>query len=77
MLVLDTNVLVRLFAGDDREQMRRAVRLIEEAGKRAEPLLVPDLVFAETLWFWVRPTAGQGTDGEGGRSPPGRQPFRL
>jgi predicted nucleic-acid-binding protein len=50
MLVLDTNVLVRLFAGDDREQMRRAVRLIEEAGKRAEPLLVPDLVLAETLW---------------------------
>jgi predicted nucleic-acid-binding protein len=50
MIILDTNVLVRLFAGDDAGQMARAVSLIESAGERKEPLLVLDLVFAETLW---------------------------
>jgi predicted nucleic-acid-binding protein len=50
MIILDTNVLVRLFAGDDAGQMARAVNLIESAGQRKEPLLVLDLVFAETLW---------------------------
>lgn len=50
MIILDTNVLVRLFAGDDAGQMARAVSLIESAGERKEPLFVLDLVFAETLW---------------------------
>lgn len=50
MIILDTNILVRLFAGDDAGQMARTVRLIESAGERKEPLMVLDLVFAETLW---------------------------
>ena len=50
MLILDTNILVRLFAGDDPGQMQRAIHLIESAHSRKEPLMVVDLVFAETLW---------------------------
>jgi predicted nucleic-acid-binding protein len=50
MLVLDTNVLVRVYGPDDGDQTERAVKLIEAAGKRGEPLLVPDLILAETLW---------------------------
>jgi predicted nucleic-acid-binding protein len=50
MLVLDTNVLVRIFAADDEDQTHRAIRLVESAGKKGEALLVPDLVLAETLW---------------------------
>ena len=50
MVILDTNILVCLFAGDDARQMARAVKFIESAGERNEPMLVLDLVFAETLW---------------------------
>lgn len=46
MIVLDSNVLVRVVAGDDPLQFEAAQRLLQTG----QELLVTDLVFAETLW---------------------------
>lgn len=54
MIGLDTNVLLRSFLGDDPEQSPAARRLIVEAHKRGELLLVTDVVLAEYAWVLGR-----------------------
>jgi predicted nucleic-acid-binding protein len=50
MLVIDTNVLVRLLVSDDPAQTRRARSLIEKALADDEPVLISTLVVLETEW---------------------------
>ena len=54
LLVVDTNLLVRLFTTDSAKQTASAVRLIEQSGKDGISLVVSDLVFAETLWVLTK-----------------------
>lgn len=46
MIAVDTNVLLRRLLDDDPDQSERARRLFE----RAETILIPDVVLAETIW---------------------------
>lgn len=50
MIGLDSNVLVRYFARDDRVQGLRAVRLIHEELTPARPGFVSLVALAETAW---------------------------
>lgn len=50
MIALDTNVLVRSLVEDDRKQGQRVTRLIKNAQKRGEPLIISDIVMCETVW---------------------------
>jgi predicted nucleic acid-binding protein len=50
MLGIDTNVVIRLIISDDAEQTRRARKLIEQALKSDEPVLVSLLVLLESEW---------------------------
>ncbi len=50
MIALDTNVLVRYLAQDDRGQARRATRLIEGSLTADEPGWVPVVALAELVW---------------------------
>ena len=50
MLGIDTNVVVRLLVADDAEQSRRAVRLVDQAVSRGEPVLISLPVLNETEW---------------------------
>ncbi|MDP2827236.1 MAG: type II toxin-antitoxin system VapC family toxin [Sulfuricellaceae bacterium] len=45
MLAVDTNLLVRIVANDDPEQVKRATRLFE-----AEQIFIPKTVWLETEW---------------------------
>lgn len=45
MLAIDTNLLVRIVANDDPEQVRRATALFE-----AEQIFIPKTVLLETEW---------------------------
>ncbi|RBP13850.1 putative nucleic-acid-binding protein [Roseiarcus fermentans] len=49
MIGLDTNVLLRLFIDDDREQCGRARSFVEQAG-RGGPCMVNVIVLAEFAW---------------------------
>ena len=50
MLGIDTNVVVRLLITDDAEQARRARKLVQDAVRRDEPVLVSLPVLIETEW---------------------------
>jgi predicted nucleic-acid-binding protein len=50
MIGLDTNVLVRYLAQDDREQSRRATRLIEGTLSAEMPGWISIVVLAELVW---------------------------
>lgn len=50
MLGIDTNVVVRLIVADDAEQTSRARRLVEQALRRDEVVLVSLLVLLESEW---------------------------
>lgn len=50
MLVLDTNLLVRIILQDDLTQAKKAERLIEETAGKKETLFVPDVIFSEMIW---------------------------
>jgi predicted nucleic-acid-binding protein len=51
---LDTNILVRYLAADDPSQTRTAVRIIEDARQREEPLFLASVVLCETVWVLER-----------------------
>ena len=46
MIAIDTNVLLRYLLADDASQHRKAKALIE----RQHPVLITDVVLAETVW---------------------------
>jgi predicted nucleic-acid-binding protein len=50
MIGLDTNVLVRFLVRDDPSQFDKAQRLIRDAARRGEPVLISQLVLLETEW---------------------------
>lgn len=50
MIGLDTNVIARLLTNDDPEQTARARRAIATVEKAGEPILLDDVVLAETAW---------------------------
>lgn len=50
MIALDTNVLIRFLVEDDPIQTPRAVRLIEGATERDEPIFLSQVVLCETEW---------------------------
>jgi predicted nucleic-acid-binding protein len=50
MIGLDTNVLVRFLVRDDQLQFEKAQRLIQDAAKRGEAVLISQLVLLETEW---------------------------
>ena len=54
MIGLDTNVLVRYLAADDPAQTRTAVRIIEDARQKEEPLFLASVVLCETVWVLER-----------------------
>jgi predicted nucleic-acid-binding protein len=54
MIGLDTNVLVRYLAADDPAQTRTAVRIIEDARRKEEPLFLTVVVLCETVWVLDR-----------------------
>ena len=49
-IAIDTNVLVRLFVGDDENQQDKALELLENA----ESVIVPTTVFMECVWVLTR-----------------------
>ena len=51
---IDTNVLVRYFAGDDVRQSALARQLVEETEARGERLFVSLPVLCELLWVFAR-----------------------
>lgn len=53
MIGLDTNLLVRIFAGDDAAQAGRVARLIDVEG-RHEPVFVSVIVLVEFAWTMRR-----------------------
>lgn len=50
MIAVDTNVLLRFLIGDDPVQTPRAVRLIDEASARGEPVFISQIVLCEVEW---------------------------
>ena len=50
MIGLDTNVLVRYIAQDDRRQAAKATHLIEEECSETRPGFVATIVIAELVW---------------------------
>ena len=50
MIALDTNVLLRLLVQDTPAQTALAKRLLATAEEAGEPVLINDLVLAETTW---------------------------
>ena len=54
MIGLDTNVLVRYLAQDDRSQSARATRLIERELSEGEPAHIGLVVLVETCWVLKR-----------------------
>lgn len=49
-LAVDTNVLVRLFIGDDKNQQETAIRLFEAN----DEIVIPTSVWMETVWILLR-----------------------
>jgi predicted nucleic-acid-binding protein len=54
MIGIDTNVLVRLLAGDDPQQTRAVHRLLAPLDMVAESVFINDIVLVETLWVLHR-----------------------
>lgn len=54
MIGIDTNVLVRMLVPDDRAQTDQARHAIVEAEDAREPILINDVVLAETMWTMQR-----------------------
>ena len=54
MIAIDTNVLLRLLAADDVAQGERARVAVARAEASGEPVLVNDVVLAETMWTMAR-----------------------
>ena len=50
MIALDTNVVVRLLIGDHDEQTTSAKRWVKANSGTGNPLFLPDIVLAETVW---------------------------
>lgn len=50
MIGLDTNVLVRYIAQDDRQQTAKATRVIEQECSETRPGFVAAIVLAELVW---------------------------
>ncbi len=50
MIGLDTNVLIRYLAQDDKTQSALATRLIEGSLSQEEPGFIPTVVLAELVW---------------------------
>jgi predicted nucleic-acid-binding protein len=50
MIALDTNVLVRYLAQDDREQAKAATRLMEERLTSSDPGFISTIVLCEIIW---------------------------
>jgi predicted nucleic-acid-binding protein len=50
MIAVDTNVLLRFLVADDPVQTPRAMRLIDEASARGEPVFVSQIVLCEIEW---------------------------
>lgn len=58
---LDTNVLVRYLVRDEPAQERAALRFIESAAERGEPILVNAVVLCELVWV-LRSSYGYSKD---------------
>lgn len=54
MKLVDTNVLLRLFIGDDKKQAEAAQRYIEKVFQDNQKLFVSDMVVAEIVWYFER-----------------------
>ena len=54
LIGLDTNVLVRYLAQDDRVQAARAVRLVERELSQRQPGYISLVVLVETCWVLKR-----------------------
>jgi predicted nucleic-acid-binding protein len=54
MIAVDTNVLVRLVAADDKAQLDAAVALVREQAARHERLWVSKVVLCEFVWVLGR-----------------------
>lgn len=50
MIAVDTNVLVRLLVGDDRDQLRRVVALLERTREAGQQWFVAVPVLCELVW---------------------------
>lgn len=50
MIAFDTNVLLRLLIGDDGAQRAKAERILAEAVRNEEPILLTDIVLCELDW---------------------------
>lgn len=50
MRALDTNVLVRYLAADDRKQLRAAEEVLEDCQREREPLFLSAIVLCELVW---------------------------
>jgi predicted nucleic-acid-binding protein len=50
VIALDTNVLVRYLAQDDREQAKAATRLMEERLTAGDPGFISAIVLCEIIW---------------------------
>jgi len=51
---LDTNVLVRYLAADDKKQLAAAEQIIEECRRNREPLFLSAIVLCELVWVLAR-----------------------
>jgi predicted nucleic-acid-binding protein len=54
MRSLDTNVLVRYLAADDKKQLAMAETIVEECTRNREPLFLPAIVLCELAWVLTR-----------------------
>jgi len=54
MRSLDTNVLVRYLAADDRKQLAAAEEIVEECRRNREPLFLSAIVLCELVWVLAR-----------------------
>ncbi|HEV8240718.1 MAG TPA: PIN domain-containing protein [Thermoanaerobaculia bacterium] len=53
MIALDTNVLVRLLIEDDKDQLAKALRVLEPLWESGGKALLTDVVLAELEWVLV------------------------
>jgi predicted nucleic-acid-binding protein len=54
MRALDSNVLVRYLAADDKKQLATAEEIIEECRRNREPLFLSTIVLCELVWVLAR-----------------------
>ncbi|MFQ5742386.1 MAG: PIN domain-containing protein [Acidobacteriota bacterium] len=50
MIALDTNVLIRFLVFDEPEQAQKATRLLEQAARDNESVLLSEIVLCEATW---------------------------